>query len=325
MASRQRLKRSLVALLVVCSVAVTCTANDLNDSMQLYFKGDYKRARERLSKSIGEGHVDARSYYFRGLASYHLGDLAAATADFRTGAQLETRGLGKGAGQALQRIQGIERLQLEKHRRLAKLKARQRRQSTTPRPITRRDIRRINGAAVGLTTRQRLASEVPLSEGLQPDPFTDDPSDGFVAPAVPTVKSMKAQDQPVGTGVAKGSNLAEFTDAEEDPFGRFNDLEPNVRVIPSAAATDPSGAKTLRVFAAIVRAVRKATIPQVDPRGFVPDGWFGGPPAGSEDVFGEFEDNFHEDESGFPTPPDFGDADSTKVPLEKDDPFGDLE
>ncbi len=285
--------------------------------MQLFFKGDYKGTRARLSKLIGEGHADARSYYFRGLANYRLGDLAAATADFRTGAQLETGGLGKGVGQALERVQGIERLQLEKHRRQAKPRARLRSQPTAPRPITRHDVRLTKRS----TTGHRLASEVPLSEELQTNPFVDDPSNEFVAPAVPTVTSVKAQDQPVGTGVAKSSLVAE--DAKEDPFGSFDDLEPSVHVIPPAAATDPGGAKTMRLFAAIVRAIGKATIP--DPRGFVPGGLGGGPPVEIEDVFGESEDDFEQIKSGIPPPPGFGDAESTKVPRESDDPFGDFE
>ncbi len=121
--------------------------------------------------------------------------------------------------------------------------------------------------------------------------------------------------------MAKSSSVAEA--AKEDPFGSFDDLESSVHVIPPAAATDPDGAKTMRLFAAIVRAIGKATIP--DPRGFVPGGLGGGPPVGNEDLFGESEDNFDEYESGFPTPPGFGDAESTKVPPESDDPFGDFE
>ena len=78
------------------------------------------------------------------------------------------------------------------------------------------------------------------------------------------------------------------------------------------------------MFGAIVRAIGKATIPQVDPRGFVPGALGGGRSTGDEDVFGDTNDGFPENDNEVPVFPGFGDTESTEVPVDEENPFGDF-
>lgn len=82
-----------------------------------YFAGDYARSYDDLSAVIQAGSEDPRPRYFRGLAALQLGRLDEAEADFAEGAELEARGTGAGpVGRALERVQGCDRLRLERHR-----------------------------------------------------------------------------------------------------------------------------------------------------------------------------------------------------------------
>ena len=160
MMSRKILSRSLLVTMLVSVALNTCKSSELSVSMQLYFRGNFQSTHDRLTRSIAQGNADARSHYFRGLASYQLGDLAAAEADFVKGAQLEIKGATDGVGLALQRVQGIARLHLEKYRRLEKLKVRHRKQPTAPRPLAVRPVHR--SQVPGIVQSLRLASEVPV-------------------------------------------------------------------------------------------------------------------------------------------------------------------
>ncbi|MBM4009824.1 MAG: hypothetical protein FJ286_00370 [Planctomycetes bacterium] len=82
-----------------------------------YFAGDYARSHEILSQAIEAGTGDPRAWYFRGLAALKLGRLDEAEADFSAGARRESENAGAwGVAKSLERVQGCERLQLERHR-----------------------------------------------------------------------------------------------------------------------------------------------------------------------------------------------------------------
>jgi len=82
-----------------------------------YFAGDYARSYDDLSAVIQAGSQDPRPRYFRGLVALQLGRLDEAEADFSAGADLESRGTGAWpVAKALERIQGCDRLRLERHR-----------------------------------------------------------------------------------------------------------------------------------------------------------------------------------------------------------------
>jgi hypothetical protein len=87
-----------------------------------YFAGDYDRSYEDLTSAIEAGTNDPRVYYFRGLAALRLGRTDEAEADFTEGANRESEGLGGWpVARSLERVQGPDRLRLERHRTRARV------------------------------------------------------------------------------------------------------------------------------------------------------------------------------------------------------------
>ncbi len=87
-----------------------------------YFAGDYQRSYDDLSQAIEAGTLDPRAYYFRGLTALKLGRLDEAEADFSAGAVREAEGTGSWPiARSLERIQGCDRLKLERHRTRARV------------------------------------------------------------------------------------------------------------------------------------------------------------------------------------------------------------
>ncbi|MFM7109296.1 MAG: hypothetical protein ACKOZU_11995 [Planctomycetaceae bacterium] len=84
-----------------------------------YFSGAYDHSYDDLTSVIEADAEpkDPRPRYFRGLAALKMGRLDEAEADFSAGAELEARSLGGfPVSMSLSRVQGFERLQLERHR-----------------------------------------------------------------------------------------------------------------------------------------------------------------------------------------------------------------
>ncbi len=83
-----------------------------------YHAGDYFEAIAQLSGAIDAGSGDPRCYYFRGLARLATGQRLAAEDDFVQGARIEaidTSG-SYDVGPALERVQGADRILVERHR-----------------------------------------------------------------------------------------------------------------------------------------------------------------------------------------------------------------
>jgi len=99
----------------------------IGDGMHAYHAGQYDRAYDDLTNAIEAGTDDPRSYYFRGLAALRLGRTSEAAADFTTGADRELANGGvRRVSQSLERVQGPDRLTLERFRARARLGALQR-------------------------------------------------------------------------------------------------------------------------------------------------------------------------------------------------------
>ncbi len=87
-----------------------------------YYSHDYAKAYELLSRSIDGGINDPRAYYFRGLTSMATGRPDEAEGDFHEGARIEALGtFGPAIGRALTRVQGAQRMQIERIRQQARL------------------------------------------------------------------------------------------------------------------------------------------------------------------------------------------------------------
>lgn len=99
------------------SVEEQAIASTYGSGVHAYFAGDYDRSYEILSQAIEAGTADPRAWYFRGLAALKLGRFDEAEADFSTGSKRESENLGAwGVAKSLERVQGCDRLKLERHR-----------------------------------------------------------------------------------------------------------------------------------------------------------------------------------------------------------------
>ena len=98
-----------------------------------YFDGDYQGAYDALTAAIEAGSMDPRAYYYRGLASIKLGKSDdEINGDFSEGSTRETMGRGGlSVSRSLERVQGRDRMRLEKYRQRARVAAVQRDEAAT--------------------------------------------------------------------------------------------------------------------------------------------------------------------------------------------------
>lgn len=126
-----------------------------------YFAGDYQRSYDDLSQAIAAGTQDPRAYYFRGLAALRMGRLDEAEADFSSGADREMTQSGDWrVGRSLERVQGGDRLRLERHRTRARIVALQ-----SDREAARRRYSEIEDAQDEVLRRRRRPAAGPAEAG----------------------------------------------------------------------------------------------------------------------------------------------------------------
>lgn len=186
-----------------------------------YNSGDYLTAYDYLSKAIDGGFQDPRAYYFRGLTSVASGREYEAEADYRAGADIEAKGgFGPSIGQALTRIQGSHRLQIESMRQQARLDF----QST---------------AAARSRARYQELMPADAGQARPAAPAVPRVTQPVAPPAAPPVAENPFNDAPAGAPVVDAPDALEGT--EVDPFA--DDAAP---AAPGAAteapADDPFGA-----------------------------------------------------------------------------------
>jgi len=89
----------------------------LGNGMHAFFGADYQQAYDDLTEVVAAGSRDPRALYFRGLAARRMGRIDEAEADFSEAARLEAAAIGQWpVSQTLERVQGQDRLALERHR-----------------------------------------------------------------------------------------------------------------------------------------------------------------------------------------------------------------
>jgi hypothetical protein len=203
-----------VAALISTSFASLAMAQDPRDEMygqavHSYFRGDLDHAEMLLNEAIGAGSTDPRAHFFRGLCQSRNG-VDAGLADFERGAQLEIDGARRSVnvGQALQRIQGHARIEIEKARLKARLAAR----------ATNQEMRPLgnSNAQSGIVVPPKGGDPAPRPNALAPnDPFNSGMTKG----------------DPKGVDGAKTKPPVDDFDAEmADPAGD---------AMPDAASDDP--------------------------------------------------------------------------------------
>ncbi len=91
------------------------------EGIHKYFAGNSSESIQALDAAIAEKSNDPRPYYFRGLARMRCGDSCGAMADYQMASRIEALGKRRSpaVARALERVQGAERMQLEKVRTAA--------------------------------------------------------------------------------------------------------------------------------------------------------------------------------------------------------------
>jgi tetratricopeptide (TPR) repeat protein len=249
-------------------------AQQYGSGVHAYFTGDMMGAYETLTVAIEHGSKDPRVFYFRGLAYLRLGRPQEAAADFRKGAELESKDINRfyNVGKALERVQGNERLELENFRvdaRMAALDEAEKLRKARYEALKREEDRVVREQAVAAPEKPIDGGEAVRSteEGPQ-DPFAvpgtpatkkpaakaPDTGDPFAAPApkAPDKKSEKKSEKKGGLldaiGKAAGSAASGKKSAPEkkpadgaDPFGGDTDAKkPDAKKKPADGA-DPFG------------------------------------------------------------------------------------
>jgi hypothetical protein len=121
---------------------VTPLARAYGAGVHAYYGGDAQRSYDDLTQAIEAGTRDPRAWYFRGLAALKLGRLDESEADFATGAMKETEAVGDwGVPRALERVQGHDRLMLERHRVRARVAGLEQRRQAVERRYSQIDSR----------------------------------------------------------------------------------------------------------------------------------------------------------------------------------------
>lgn len=180
------------------------------DGVHAYFAGDYERAYEDLTQAIEAGTTDPRAFYFRGLAALRQGRTDEAEADFTVGADRESAGLGAWpVGRSLERIQGADRLRLERHRIRARVALLQRQREAEQRRYSEIEeaqpdvIRRRRPVTPRDADEGNVFEEAPAERPEPAAPAEPMPEPEATEPEEPAAKP--AADDPFGDGAAGGS------------------------------------------------------------------------------------------------------------------------
>lgn len=178
--------------------------NAIGDGIHAYHAGDFDRAYDALTNAIEAGSDDPRSYYYRGLAALRLGRQNEAEADFTTGADRElATGSMRRVSQSLERVQGADRLSLERHRARARLGSLQR-----SREAYGRRYSTIEDTSGDVRRRRR-------PEEIRPELVAPGGS-----PAAPRVEEVPAPAETPAPRVKPGKKFEDEPAAEsDDPFG----------------------------------------------------------------------------------------------------------
>ena len=172
-----------------------------------YYAGDYNEAQRVLNMVIDAGIEDPRPHFFRGLTTYQMGMQDAAKSDFDRAAELEAKGKGTtSVSQALQRIQGPVRRDIE----LARMMAR-----------------------VAVSQEQRAKKEMEAMQSQANPSVAKPPAGNSLPPALDTAPA--AQPPATTTEPAAPAN----PDTQTDPFKDDAAVPPPAT--PAAPAADPFG------------------------------------------------------------------------------------
>lgn len=193
-------------------------ANAYGSGVHAFFSGDFDRSFADLTAAIDGGTADPRAWYFRGLAASRMGRFDEAEADFREGADRELAAVGNWpVSKSLERVQGAERLRLERHRTRARVAAIGRDREMIRRryveieeaqPEVLRKRRPLPAAEAGNDVFSTPAERVPAPAAVEP------------APAVAPEAAAEPADAPADAPAEEPDPFAADQPAAADPAER---------------------------------------------------------------------------------------------------------
>lgn len=193
LASARRCAFVLVALLTVGAGSARAIDNAIlvalyGEGMKAYYAGNHRVAHDTFTQAIEAGSKDPRCYYFRGLSDLRLGREPDAKLDFTKGAELEAIDFDVffNVSGALQRVQGADRLMLEKYR-------------AEGRKLALKEIEKIRFQHYQRMADASAAARGPATTGANPSQPTTPSGAPSTTPAAPA-------DNPFGTPPANPAN-----------------------------------------------------------------------------------------------------------------------
>lgn len=212
-----------LSLILMGTMAIAAEPNvDSTDTfgkaVHAYFAGDLEGSLKMLNEAIAEKDSDPRYYFFRGVVKHSMGEEDAAQTEFARGAAMEagepTRDFA--INEALQRVQGSVRVEIETARQNARQEAAAKREAQKKaryEAMTRKE------AEVLLDpNRPAVKAEVPLPElTVSVDPFAS----GLMIMGGEIVKVVKkeATTPPAGTETKVDPFANPMDKPKDDPFG----------------------------------------------------------------------------------------------------------
>lgn len=210
----RHVRRSLVGGLLAVSLLLSPSAKAIDsavltalygEGMKAYYAGQYSQAHETFSQAIEAGSKDPRCFYFRGLSNLRLGRGPDAGLDFQKGAAIEAVDFDVffNVSGALERIQGTDRLTLERFRAEGRKNA-------------QKEIEKIRFEHYRRFSPQAAVEGAATVEGATPAASGTAP--GTVPAAMPGTPGAPAADNPFG-GAAPAATPAAPAPAVTNPFG----------------------------------------------------------------------------------------------------------
>jgi hypothetical protein len=205
----------------------TVLAQLYGTGVHAYFAGDYQQAMTDFTTVADAGTNDPRVYYFRGLASKRLGGNP--YEDFARGAELEAKTIDRfyPVSRSLERVQGSDRVALERYRAQARAAAYQEKQRREQ--ARYEELRRAEDAVLRATPPPAVVPDQPPPSPVvgEAAPVTQEGTEKAPAPAAaptPAEENPFGDDAPIA---APPSPPGEDADAapesppagEEDIFG----------------------------------------------------------------------------------------------------------
>jgi hypothetical protein len=210
-------------------VAPLAARDALGAGIHAFHLGDFQAAYDGLTSAIQAGVEDPRALYFRGLAGLRLGRLDEAAADFSSGAELEaSTGSMRRVSFALERVQGHDRLTLERFRARARLA-----QLTREREARGRRYSGIEDAARDVRRRRRPEDVLPELVAPRPEASEDEPAAAAVEEVPPPKDAAPSGVKPAKPRATEKPPRAA---AGDDPFADEPDEKEMAAEVEDSAA-----------------------------------------------------------------------------------------